>query len=148
MNKIVWIRIALQLVVILSIPESAFSQRADSTKVISNFLGVVSLTNKGISTIPNLTLGKPAIIFDLAIGRKLTFEPQFRFALEGKPWSILFWGRYKLLTTQKFKLNVGAHPALSFNPTCIKSNIIITHPILYDFYFHFSGNTDFIMSFI
>jgi len=37
------------------------------------------------------TLGKPAAIFDLSVGNeRLAFEPQFRFSLEGKPWSFIF----------------------------------------------------------
>ena len=32
----------------------------------------VTVTNKGISTIPNLTLGKPAAIFDMLDGKEKT----------------------------------------------------------------------------
>jgi hypothetical protein len=92
-----------------------FAQKPDSTGVVSHFGGAVTVTNKGISTVPNLTLGKPAVMFDLFMGkRKLSFEPSLRFALEGKPWFFLFWWRYKLINTDKFHLNIGAHPALSF----------------------------------
>lgn len=75
---------------------------------------MLSITTKGISTIPNLTLGKPAAIFDMSVGKRFSFEPQFRFALEGKPWTFLFWWRYKLVQTEKIRFNIGAHPALSF----------------------------------
>jgi hypothetical protein len=94
------------LVLVLSmLTHFSFSQKNDSTKGIRHYGTVVSVTTKGISTIPSFTLGKPAVIFDVAMGtRKLSFEPQFRFSLEGKPWSFLFWWRYKLLTTDKFKL--------------------------------------------
>jgi hypothetical protein len=93
----------------------AFSQKADSTKNISHFSGAVTVTNNGISLIPTFSLGKPATIFNLSIGKgKLSFEPDIRFALEGKPWSFLFWWRYKLWTTDKFMINIGAHPALNF----------------------------------
>ncbi|MBF9252938.1 hypothetical protein I2I11_06520 [Pontibacter sp. 172403-2] len=105
----------LLLFVLLFPAQLAFSQEADSTRFINHFAGAVSVTNKGISTIPSFTLGKPAVIFDMSVGtRKLSFEPQFRFALEGKPWSFLFWWRYKLLSTDKFQVNLGAHPALNF----------------------------------
>jgi len=83
---------ALSLFVLLNLPYVSFSQNNDSTKVASHFGGAVTVTNKGISIVPNLTLGKPAVIFDLSMGkRKLSFEPSLRFALEGKPWSFLFW---------------------------------------------------------
>ena len=91
----------------------AFSQ-TDSVKAVNNFWGSVTVTTKGISTFPNLTLGRPAAIFDLAMGRKLTFEPQFRFDINGKPWTFIFWWRYKIITSGKFRLNVGAHPAFTF----------------------------------
>jgi hypothetical protein len=77
--------------------------------------GAVTITNKGISLIPALTLGKPAAIFDVAItDGALSFEPQFRFGLDGKPWSFIFWGRYRPLREGRFRLTIGAHPALSF----------------------------------
>ncbi len=92
----------------------SFSQNADTVKPANRFGTVVTLTSKGISTIPNLTLGRPAVLFDLVLGRKLTFEPQFRFALDGKPWTFIFWGRYKLLQTGKFSMSTGVHPAFAF----------------------------------
>jgi len=93
----------------------SFSQKADSIKFASHFGGAVTITTKGISLIPNLTLGKPAAIFDLTVGKKrISFEPQFRFALEGKPWTFIFWWRYKIVESRKFRLNIGAHPAFAF----------------------------------
>jgi len=102
------------LLILASFSIFVSAQKSDTIKKVNNFGTVVTLTSKGISTIPNLTLGKPAVIFDLTMGRKLTFEPQFRFALEGKPWSFLFWFRYKLVTAEKFRMTIGAHPAYSF----------------------------------
>jgi hypothetical protein len=103
------------LLILIHLSHISFSQKSDSTKVPGHFGGAVTVTNKGISIVPNLTLGKPAVIFDLSMGkRKFSFEPSLRFALEGKPWSFLFWWRYKLINTDKFHLNIGAHPALSF----------------------------------
>ncbi|MCJ7812504.1 hypothetical protein MUP95_04195 [bacterium] len=91
------------------------AQENDSTiSKINSFSSAVSITNKGISTIPNLTLGKPAAVFDMKVGRKLTFEPQFRFSLEGKPWAIVFWWRYNASISSKFRLNVSANHSLSF----------------------------------
>jgi hypothetical protein len=102
------------LFLLLNIPGINFSQNTDSTKVVSNFGGAVTVTNNGISFIPTFSLGKPAAIFDMSVGRKLSFEPQFRFALEGKPWSFIFWWRYKLVKTNKVAVTLGAHPAFLF----------------------------------
>lgn len=113
MKKIfIWTLLAVML---SNLQALSSGQVRDSIRVPFRFAGGVSITNKGISTIPNLTLGKPAAIFDMSAGKgKLSFEPQLRFALEGKPWSFLFWWRYKLLKTDRFQINLGVHPALSF----------------------------------
>src|SRR5262245_5847367 len=102
----------LLVLVLLMITDFCFSQKPDST---FHLAGAVTVTNKGISLVPTFTLGKPAVIFDLSMGkRKLYFEPQLRFALEGKPWSFLFWWRYRLLNKNKMAVTLGAHPAMNF----------------------------------
>lgn len=102
--------------VLINISGIVFSQKDDDTINAGHFGGAITVINYGISFIPNFTLGKPAAIFDLNIRkRKLSFEPQFRFALDGKPWSFVFWWRYKLLNNDKFQINVGAHPSVVFN---------------------------------
>jgi hypothetical protein len=90
-------------------------QQVDSTAQRTQVAGAVTVTNKGISLLPALTLGKPAGILDVAIWRGgLSFEPQFRVALEGRPWSFIFWLRYRSPSDKKLHLVVGAHPALLF----------------------------------
>jgi len=101
----------------------SFSQQENSTKPIKDFGGAVTVTNNGISLLPTFSLGKPAIIFDMVAGnKKLSFEPQFRFSLEGKPWSFVFWWRYKLLKTDRFSFNVGAHSGIVFSTMYIQTN--------------------------
>jgi hypothetical protein len=94
-----------------------YAQDKDSTIAkISSFGGAVTIQSKGISTIPNLTLGKPAAVFDMKLGRKLTFEPQFRFALDGKPWAMVFWWRYYATFTNKFKVVFSTNYSFSYKP--------------------------------
>jgi hypothetical protein len=50
----------------------------------------------------------------MSVGRRLTFEPQFRFALEGKPWAMVFWWRYKIFTDNKFTMDARANYSLAF----------------------------------
>ena len=108
------ITISFAITFLLIVP-SSFSQKIDSTKKEFHLKGAVTVTNKGISLVPTFTLGKPAAIFDLSMGKKkLFFEPQLKFSLKGKPWSFLFWWRYKLIVDRKFSLTVGGHPALNF----------------------------------
>jgi hypothetical protein len=106
---------SLTILFFASLTFFSFSQKYDSLRVPAHFGGAVTLTTKGISIIPNLTLGKPAAIFDMSAGRRLSFEPQFRFALEGKPWSFIFWFRYEVVNNKKFQLKIGAHPAFAFS---------------------------------
>jgi hypothetical protein len=96
----------------------------DSTKKEMQFATTALITNNGISIIPIFTLGKPAAIINFTVGRKLTFEPEFRVSLEGKPWSFIYWFRYKLAKTSKFTWSIGAHPAIIFKtiPVTVTGN--------------------------
>jgi len=104
----------ITLILFLVVTHSSFSQRVDSTKPPFHFGGAVLLTNNGISLIPTFSLNKPAVLFYLSMGKgRLSFEPDLRFSLEGKPWSFLFWWRYRI-RKDKFLLGFGAHPAMNF----------------------------------
>ncbi|MFZ5971771.1 MAG: hypothetical protein ACOYXA_09280 [Bacteroidota bacterium] len=80
------------------------------------FRADLSVTNNGFSIIPAFTLGDPAAFLDMRMGNKrLSFEPQFRYALEGRPWSFVFIYRYKAIFKPKFQLTVGGHlPGLNY----------------------------------
>ena len=111
---IVFIKLILPLLLV-GLSSALYAQEKDNTvETVSRFGGAVTVQSKGISTIPNLTLGKPAIVFDMSVGRRLTFEPQFRFALEGKPWAMVFWWRYKIFTDNKFTMDARANYSLAF----------------------------------
>jgi hypothetical protein len=113
------------VLILINLCNYTFPQNSDSTKVTGHFGGAVTVTNNGISFIPTFSLGKPAAIFDMNVGKKrLSFEPQFRFALEGKPWSFLFWWRYKLVKNNKVTVTLGAHPALSFKTVVITTDAV------------------------
>src|SRR5215471_5852043 len=82
----------------------------ESEAKTEHFSGALSVTSNGISVIPTFTLGKPAAIVNMSISKgKFSFEPDLRFSLDGKPWNFLFWFRYKLLTAERFHINIGAH---------------------------------------
>lgn len=98
------------------------AQSSDSTRSVNYFGGSIAATNNGISVLPTFSLNKPAALITLRAGRRLTFEPEFRFSLEGKPWSFVFWGRYKLIQHGKFRLTVGAHPGYLFRTQSLTTN--------------------------
>lgn len=114
---------AFLLIAFLNLSFLAFSQKSDSTKVANYFGGGVTVTNNGISLIPTFSIDKPAVLFDLTAGRgKLSFEPQFRFSLDGKPWTFFFWWRYKLVNNSRFFVRVGVHESLSYSTLPVLTN--------------------------
>ncbi len=87
------------------------------------FGGVITATNNGVSIIPSFTLGRPALLFDLSLsGERFSFDPMLRFGMDGKPWSFVFWGRYKAIKDKPFTLTLGAHPAFIFAERIVKVN--------------------------
>jgi hypothetical protein len=102
------------VLILLLFTQFSFSQKTDSTKKISHFSGAITATSNGISLVPTFSLNRPAVMFNLSIGKgKLSFEPDMRFSMSGKPWSFLFWWRYRM-QKDKFHFTLGAHPALNF----------------------------------
>ncbi len=114
----------ITLLLTVGLPDNLSAQDDDRTikDKISSFTAIVTVQTKGISTIPNLTLGKPAAIFDMKIGRKLTFEPQFRFALTGKPWAMVFWWRYIPTINDKFRVIFSTNYSFSYKTITIASS--------------------------
>jgi hypothetical protein len=113
----------LILILILNICSVSNAQEPSKQTPSGHFGGSVTATTNGISFIPYISLGKPAVIFDMFVGKKkLSFEPQFRFASDGKPWAFVFWWRYKLLNTGKFQLNLAGHPSVVFKTISIPDN--------------------------
>ncbi len=111
-------RIGLLVLLLWAMWGRLSAQEADSSGAVLQVSGSVTATNNGFSLVPTFTLGDPALIGIVSVqGRgRLSFEPQFRFALEGlKPWSIIFIWRYRLVEGARFGLKVGTHvPALNF----------------------------------
>ena len=126
------IKMAILIFTILGIVNLTYSQSQDSTNISSFFSGSILVTNNGISLVPSLSLEKPATIFYMSMGKgRLSFNPELRFSLEGKPWSFLLWWRYKLIQGEKFKLHIGTHPSFVFKTKIVSidgesKNILIT----------------------
>ncbi len=125
---------AAAILVLLLANSDAFGQAKDSTFF---FHADVSVTNNGFSIVPAFTLGDPAAFLDMRMGNKrMSFEPQFRYALEGRPWSLIFIYRYKAIIKPKFQLSFGGHlPGLNFitRPVTIngvEENLSITRRFL------------------
>ncbi len=121
---------AILLFLFLNTFSFSYAQTIESPKTEYHFSGSIGATNNGISFIPTFSLGKPAAIFTMSVGsKKLSFEPELRTSLEGKPWSLVLWGRYKIVENSKFKLNIGAHPAIAFKSVVLNNAGILTNTI-------------------
>lgn len=109
-----FLRVSFLLIVLACLclsKEKAFAQEAGQKHIG----GTITTTNNGISIIPSFSLGRPAVFFDLTMGGEhFSFDPMLRFGMDGKPWSFVFWGRYKLIKDRRFSLFVGGHPAFLF----------------------------------
>lgn len=95
----------------------------ESKPFLDEVRGTVSLTHNGIALVPSFSLGEPALLVDLKFRKgRFSIEPDLRFALEGKPWSMLFWFRYQAIEKKRFTLRTGIHPALNFRTIEILRN--------------------------
>lgn len=117
----------LAVIILATLSLSGFSQTNDSTKIIHHFSGAASITDNGISLVPSFSLGKPAALFLMSFGgKRFSIDPDIRFALDGKPWTFLFWARYKVFTEGRFRMNAGTHLGLNFRTTNIEINNTVT----------------------
>lgn len=126
------LKTALLLLAFLSLANVSFSQQADSTKKALHFRGSVSVTNNGFSLVPTFSLGKPAVVtvFNVSGKGRLSFEPEFRYSMEFRPWSLIFIWRYKLVRKEKFQLALGTHlPALNFISGPVTKNGVVQDAI-------------------
>ena len=111
---------ALLIPIFVILTQFAAAQETVSSGKTYHFDGNVGVTNNGFSLIPSFSLGKPALMTEFSMGGdRFSFDPQFRFDLEGfKPWSFIFIWRYRLVQTERFQLKVGAHlPSIAFTET-------------------------------
>lgn len=103
----------------------AFSQKSDSLKIPEPLQASanVNISNNGLSLFPNFSLGRPAAIINLSVKKKgFAFEPELRWGLDGKPWSYIYWFRYRYRASKKFELRAGVHPAYIFSENEVQIN--------------------------
>lgn len=130
------LKMNLYLPLFLILSTVAFSQENESENPTFHLNGNITVTTKGLSTFPNLTLGKPAVLFDFSMGgEQFRFDPTLRFGLDGKPWTFIFWMRYQAVNSEKYGLRFGAHPAYSFKTISVTQNgketeLLRTHQFL------------------
>jgi hypothetical protein len=116
-----FIKVVLLALALLLLPfHFDVKAQEENTEKPNHFRGNISITQNGLSLIPTFSLDRPAAIFELSMGgKRVSFDPEMRFALDGQPWSFIFWWRYKIIRSEKFKLHAGAHPAFIFRNTIV-----------------------------
>lgn len=138
--------IPLSIYLILSF-YATFSQQTDTTQSPSFLRGQITATNNGVSLIPTFSLGRPAVLFDMNIGKgRLSFDPMFRFGMNGKPWAFVFWWRYKLIQQKKFNLGLGAHPSVVFRDISVTENGISRNLLAAQRYFAWEVSPTYLVS--
>ena len=103
----------------------SYSQNNNQQGFLDDFKASASITNNGISLVPTFSLGDPAILFDVKLIKgKYSFEPDIRYSLEGKPWTMLFWFRHKTVEKKNFSLRTGIHPGVNFRTIQINRDVV------------------------
>ena len=116
-------KLKLSLFLLMLFTLNIIAQDKVKQPLLDSFTGTIAATNNGISLVPTFSLGDPAALLELKMTKgRFSFEPDMRFALEGKPWSFLFWFRYKAIKKEKLNLRVGVHPALNFRDKTLTVN--------------------------
>ena len=124
-----------------------FSQHNDSTQTPNFLKGQITATNNGVSLIPSFSLGKPAVLFDMNVGKgRLSFDPMFRFGMNGKPWAFVFWWRYKLIQQKRFNLGLGAHPSFVFRDISVTENGSTRNYMSAQRYFAWEASPNYVVS--
>jgi hypothetical protein len=84
-------------------------QNADSTKSKKLQAGATfTLNSNGISSVPAFSLGKPALMASVYVGKGwFSYDPTLAYSLDGHPWFIDNWLHVKLLSKPKFELRTG-----------------------------------------
>jgi hypothetical protein len=100
------------------------AQTADSTiKKSSIFSGSFGVSSNGFSIVPTFSLNRPASMTLLSWRKnKFSFDPDIRLTPNAKKGSMIFWLRYHAITTPKYRLRLGAHPAMNFQQRDITVN--------------------------
>jgi hypothetical protein len=96
---------------------------SSDSKSSLHLTGSALVTPNGINLVPTFSLNKPAAMFKFSAGNnRLSFDPEFNFSLEGKPWYFIFWLRYKLIQAKKFRVNTAGQLGLNYRELPILVN--------------------------
>lgn len=100
---------------LVSIPVQG-EEPADSIRHPLKVSGMISLNSNGIAPIPAFALGKPALSTNLSFQKnRFSYDPQFAYGLNLKPWIMDNWFHYKLVENPLFELRTGINVSMFFS---------------------------------
>jgi hypothetical protein len=84
------------------------SENSDSTRSKLKAGATFTLNSNGISSVPAFSLGKPALIAAVSVGKGwFSYEPTLGYSLDGHPWFIDNWLKVKIINRPGFELRTG-----------------------------------------
>jgi hypothetical protein len=91
-------------------------EKADSSQAKLKASATFSLNSNGISSVPAFSLGDPAAMVAVVLAKKrFSYEPTLAYGLDGRPWFIDNWFRYKLVNRRAFELRIGMNVSSYFS---------------------------------
>jgi hypothetical protein len=79
------------------------------------FNGVAVLSRVGFSPVPSFSFNNPIAMVFLSLSKgNFSYEPAVNLGLNGKPWFIDNWVKYRFLNGSKLKLTAGVDPNMIF----------------------------------
>ena len=82
--------------------------------------GFVSVSRIGFSPVPSFSFDGPIVSVFITVAKaKISYEPGIFWGLNGKPWIIDNWLKYRLLNTGRIQLMAGINPGIFFKSEAI-----------------------------
>lgn len=88
----------------------------DDKKHPIKFSGTISMNTNGIAPVPAFTYGKPVVSANLSVVKnRFSYDPQFSYGFDLRPWIMDNWFHYKLMDRPKFEMRTGLNISMFFS---------------------------------
>ena len=116
----------LFLIILFSATSVYSREIADSTKYPFTVAGEISFNSNGMAPVPAFSLGKPAISAGMGVSKgHFSYDPQFAYGLNFKPWVMDNWFHYRMVDKQRFMIRTGADVSLFFTEEKLPDQVMI-----------------------
>jgi hypothetical protein len=91
-------------------------EHSDSTRHPLKVTGMISFNTNGMAPVPAFAYGKPVVSSNITFRKnRFSYDPQFSYGLNIKPWILDNWFHYKLVDQPKFELRTGVNISMFFS---------------------------------